>query len=337
MSAIAEKLKASFAGKKVAVIGDIVADQFLNGTISRVSREAPVFILKHDVTDTRPGGAANAAANVASLGGEPLLVGLAGKDEAGERLIESLLGSGVSTEFLVRDPMLATTTKLRVLAGQPYAIRQQVIRIDYENDAKIGDDLRGRFLENAAAAIANADAVIISDYNYGVAVPELNHMIRELASKRSIPVIVDSRLRLKDFSGFTSATPNQEEAEAILGHSFEVNDAETLRVQLDLDSIVVTLGNKGMVFAEGGQTAVALAPIGSTQPVDVTGAGDTVIAAFALGLASGLPAVDSATVANHAGGIVVMKRGTAVASIDELIASISSVSLESTNAAATDA
>ena len=337
MSGIAEKIKTSFGGTKVAVIGDIVADQFLNGTISRVSREAPVFILKHDATETRPGGAANAAANVASLGGEPLLVGFAGTDEAGKLLLESLKTLGVGVERIVTDPILSTTTKLRVLAGQPYAIRQQVIRIDYENDAQIGKDLRCRFLENAAAAIANADAVIVSDYNYGVAVPELNHMIRELASKKSIPLIADSRSRLTDFSGFTSATPNQEEAESILGRGFELDDAEILRKQLNLDSIVVTLGNKGMALAEAGRTAVALEPIGSTQPIDVTGAGDTVIATFALGLASGLDAFESAGAANHAGGIVVMKRGTAVATIDELVASISSVSLESTNAAATEA
>jgi len=337
MSGIAEKIKTSFGGTKVAVIGDIVADQFLNGTISRVSREAPVFILKHDATETRPGGAANAAANVASLGGEPLLVGFAGTDEAGKLLLESLKTLGVGVERIVTDPILSTTTKLRVLAGQPYAIRQQVIRIDYENDAQIGKDLRCRFLENAAAAIANADAVIVSDYNYGVAVPELNHMIRELASKKSIPLIADSRSRLTDFSGFTSATPNQEEAESILGRGFELDDAEILRKQLNLDSIVVTLGNKGMALAEAGRTAVALEPIGSTQPIDVTGAGDTVIATFALGLASGFDAFESAGAANHAGGIVVMKRGTAVATIDELVASISSVSLESTNAAATEA
>ena len=337
MSGIAEKIKTSFGGTKVAVIGDIVADQFLNGTISRVSREAPVFSLKHDAPEPRPGGAANAAANVASLGGEPLLVGFAGTDEAGKLLLESLKALGVGVERIVTDPILSTTTKLRVLAGQPYAIRQQVIRIDYENDAQIGKDLRCRFLENAAAAIANADAVIVSDYNYGVAVPELNHMIRELASKKSIPLIADSRSRLTDFSGFTSATPNQEEAESILGRGFELDDAEILRKQLNLDSIVVTLGNKGMALAEAGRTAVALEPIGSTQPIDVTGAGDTVIATFALGLASGLDAFESAGAANHAGGIVVMKRGTAVATIDELVASISSVSLESTNAAATEA
>ncbi|MFL6469135.1 MAG: bifunctional heptose 7-phosphate kinase/heptose 1-phosphate adenyltransferase [Pyrinomonadaceae bacterium] len=337
MSSISEHIRSSFSGKRIAVIGDIVADQFLNGTISRVSREAPVFILKHDATETRPGGAANAAANVASLGGDPVLVGMVGKDDAGSLLIQSLNDLGVNTDLIVSDPSLTTTAKLRVLAGQPYAIRQQVIRIDYENSVQIGEKLRSRFLENVSSAIATADTVIVSDYNYGVAEAGMIQAICELAGKRSIPVIADSRWRLTNFSGCTSATPNQEEAEAILGRSFELSDAETLRAQLDLDSIVVTLGNKGMAFAESGRSAIAIPPVGSTQPVDVTGAGDTVIAAFALGVASNLGTFESAVVANHAGGIVVMKRGTAVASIDELVASISAADLGSTNAAAIEA
>jgi rfaE bifunctional protein kinase chain/domain len=336
MREFAEQLGSTFKGKRIAVIGDVVADQFLNGTISRVSREAPVFILNHDETETRPGGAANAAANIASLGAEPLLVGVVGTDGSGAELESSLEDCGVETAGLVRSREVRTTKKVRVLAGQPYATRQQVIRIDYE-DSKLVDEATFRLLlENAAAAIEKADAVIVSDYGYGVADERLLGQIQKAAGERGIPLIADSRSRLANFAGFTSATPNQEEAEAILGDAFSLEAAGELRSLLGLKSLIVTLGSKGMALAEFGKSPISLSAVGSTQPVDVTGAGDTVIAAFSLGLASGLSAFDAATVANHAGGIVVMKRGTAVASIDEVTASLLAFDEESKNAAANE-
>lgn len=337
MNDLAANIASEFRGKRVAVIGDVVADQFLNGTISRVSREAPVFILKHDETETRPGGAANAAANVAALGGEPLLIGSIGDDDAGQKLVAALVDSGVKTELLVSNADVRTTTKVRVLAGQPYAIRQQVIRIDYENSVPLDETVVRKLRENALYAIENADAAIMSDYNYGVAEQQLLDVIRNAANERGIPLIADSRSRLADFKDFTSATPNQEEAEAILGSEFSLDGAEVLRSRLGLQHLIVTLGSKGMALAERGKPPVVIDVVGGTQPVDVTGAGDTVIAAFALGLASGLNILEAATVANHAGGIVVMKRGTAVATIDEVAASLLTTSKGSTNAAATEA
>ena len=337
MREFADQLTSKFKGKRIAVIGDVVADQFLNGTISRVSREAPVFILKHDETETRPGGAANAAANVASLGGEPVLVGLVGSDDAGAKLEKALQISGVKTDRLVRNPGGKTTTKVRVLAGQPYAIRQQVIRIDYEDSKPVDEAAFRSLAENAIAAIEKADALIVSDYGYGVAEARLLEQVQKAASEMGIPAIADSRARLGGFAGFTSATPNQEEAEAILESEFSLEGAEEVRTQLGFKSLIVTLGSKGMALAEFGKSPLALPAVGSKQPVDVTGAGDTVIAAFALGLASGLSAFDAATVANHAGGIVVMKRGTAVAAIDEVTASLSALDEETKNAAANEA
>ena len=337
MREFADQLKSKFKGKRIAVIGDIVADQFLNGTISRVSREAPVFILKHDETETRPGGAANAAANVAALGGAPILVGLVGEDEAGAALEKALINNGVKTDQLVRNMGGKTTTKVRVLAGQPYAIRQQVIRIDYEDREPFEEGVFRSFTENAIAAINEADAVIVSDYGYGAAEERLLEQVQKAATERGVPLIADSRSRLTNFAGFTSATPNQEEAEAILMSEFSLEAAEDLRTQLGFKSLVVTLGSKGMALAEFGKSPIAIPAVGSAQPVDVTGAGDTVIAAFALGLATGLSAFDAATVANHAGGIVVMKRGTAVATIDEVIASLSAIDEETKNAASNEA
>jgi rfaE bifunctional protein kinase chain/domain len=336
MTNLDKDIRRHFRGKKIAVIGDIVADQFLSGTISRVSREAPVFILKHNDTETRPGAAANAAANVAALGGVPILIGVVGNDQTAESLFAALASSNVDTKNIIRDEVRRTTLKVRVLAGQTYAARQQVIRIDYENESEMPNDAGARILGSALAAIADADAVVVSDYGYGIAATSLIDQVKQAAKARSIPIVADSRNGLKNFSGFTSATPNKEEAEALLNDAFEMEHAEKLREQLDLDSIVVTLGGRGMAIAEKGKPVSAIPAVGSDQPVDVTGAGDTVIAAFALGLASGMTAVESASVANHAGGIVVMKRGTAVAAIEELERSLTADQHPETHAAANE-
>lgn len=322
MSDLISAIEKTFPGKTVVVVGDLVADQFLRGTISRVSREAPVFILRHDETETFAGGAANAATNVATLGGKALVVGLVGKDEAGEKLVARLNASGVDCSRIISSESFKTTTKVRVLAGQHYAARQQVIRIDYENGSPVSESDRTALVSNVESAVASADAVIISDYDYGVANAQVAEAVMSAAKRRGIPVLVDSRFRLRDFEGATSATPNQDEVEQILGKNFDDVGCETLRKNLGFGSLLVTCGNKGMVLFENGKDAVRIEAVGSKEPVDVTGAGDTVIAAYALGLASGLGFSESAMLANHAGSVVVMKKGTASVSPQELTASI---------------
>jgi D-glycero-beta-D-manno-heptose-7-phosphate kinase len=312
----------NFAGKNIVIVGDLVADQFLNGTIERVSREAPVFILDHDSTDTLPGGAANAAANVASLGAKPLLIGLIGRDHNGSLLSASLDNSGVCPDYIIEDPEISTTTKIRVLAGQHYAPRQQVIRIDYKNRSEITESTRGKLHRNLTSAAETADGIIISDYNYGVADKELVALARNLAAERQIPLLIDSRFRLSAFPDATSATPNQEEVEQILGKDFTVENCAELRERLGYEALLVTCGNKGMLLCEREKRPVQIDPIGSLEPVDVTGAGDTVIAVYALGLAAGLSFERSARIANHAGGIVVMKKGTCSVSVEELVESL---------------
>ncbi|HEV7701339.1 MAG TPA: PfkB family carbohydrate kinase [Pyrinomonadaceae bacterium] len=327
MNSLSEIVSRGFGSSNVVVLGDPVADQFLSGTISRVSREAPVFILRHDETVTLPGAAANAAANVVALGGRVSLVGFIGDDTSGTELRRSLESAGVDISGLVTSPS-TTTTKVRVLAGQHYAARQQVIRIDYEDagtdDQKVREELKRRF----ALAAVKADALIISDYGYGSVFSEVFEDARTIADERSIPLIVDSRYRLAEFVGAATATPNREEVEQLLGKDFTTEQCSQLRERLGLTALLVTNGNQGMTLFEAGSAPQHLPAIGPTEPVDVTGAGDTVIAAYALGLASGLSYLDAAMIANHAGGIVVMKNRTSTVSAAELLDSFVSNNIE---------
>jgi rfaE bifunctional protein kinase chain/domain len=316
-----------FSQRRILVIGDSVADQFVYGAISRVSREAPVFILRHEHTETVPGGAANCALNLASLGAHVSLISVAGDDEPGRALVEKLNAAGVDCSGVLTSPALRTTAKVRILAGQLHSTRQQVIRIDYEgeplSDAALRERLRERVLEQAQAA----DAVIISDYNYGVADAEMASFTRDAAAARKIPVLADSRFQLANFAGVTSATPNQDEVEQLLGKQISTTDeletaCEELRDRLGYRALLVTRGSNGMMLLEDGVAAVHLEAIGAHDPVDVTGAGDTVMAAYTLALASDSSFPDAARLANYAGGLVVMKRGTASVNRDELENSI---------------
>lgn len=315
-------IKTTFPQKRIVIVGDLVADQFLRGTIARVSREAPVFILRHDETETFGGGAANAAVNVASLDAEAVLIGLVGEDLNGKTLIEKLKESKVNCNFIVSSENFQTTTKVRVLAGQHYAARQQVIRIDYENKNEIPFETIEKLKQNLLAAAENADAIIISDYDYGVANAVIFETARKISNETQIPLSIDSRFRLNEFSGATTATPNQDEVEQILGKNFTDEDCRKLCEKLGFESLLVTCGNKGMLLFEKEKTPLQIEAVGSKEPVDVTGAGDTVIAVYALGLASNLNFEESANLANHAGGIVVMKKGTASVSPEELLVSL---------------
>jgi rfaE bifunctional protein kinase chain/domain len=316
-----------FPQRKIVVVGDLVADQFLYGEISRVSREAPVLILRYERTETTPGGAANCATNLASLDASAVLIGVVGVDEAGTALLEKLWAASVNCDGVISSSSRLTTTKVRVLAGQIHSTRQQVIRIDYESPPLIEEEVRRQLRDRARKEIENADAVIISDYNYGVADEAMADTIREEARKNGVPVIVDSRFRLSHFSDFTSATPNEDEVETLLEKhvidSEELEAAATrLREKLKYHALLVTRGGNGMILLESGADPIYIEAVGGKEPVDVTGAGDTVIATYALSLASEATFSDAAHLANHAGGIVVMKRGTATINRQELLSSV---------------
>jgi rfaE bifunctional protein kinase chain/domain len=309
-----------FARQRIVIVGDSIADKFVHGSISRVSREAPVFILRHEHTETTPGGAANCAMNLVALGAHVSLISVTGDDESGSELRAKLEAAGVNIDGVVVSDKVQTTTKVRILAGQSHSSKQQVIRIDYEG-APLGDEsVRSAILKKLEQALKAANGIVISDYNYDVVDARAAEMIRKTTD---VAVLVDSRFRLSEFTGFTAATPNQEEVENLAGISISSTEdlesaAKELQKRLGHHALLVTRGNQGMTLLEADAAPVHIRAVGAQQAVDVTGAGDTVIATFALALASGASFADAAHLANFAGGLVVMKRGTATVSASEL-------------------
>ena len=317
----------AFSSRRVLVIGDLIADEFIYGQVARISREAPVLILQYDTTQVVAGGAGNAANNVASLGGRAALAGIVGTDVEGKRLLASF-HKGVDRSGVVRDRQYVTPVKTRVLAGGVHSAKQQVVRIDRAVGWPLGDDASRAFARTLDRALADCDAVILSDYGSGLITPALAESVRSAVAGRSrrrrIPVLVDSRYRLTDFRGLTTSTPNESEVEQILALRID-DDIEVLeragRLLLQrtgMEAVLITRGSRGMALFERRQRTIHVPIFGSDEVADVTGAGDTVIAAFGLALAAGASFYEAARLANYAGGIVVMKRGTATVSASEL-------------------
>ncbi|MEO5936766.1 MAG: PfkB family carbohydrate kinase [Terriglobales bacterium] len=318
------KIVDSFSRVTVAVMGDLVADEFVFGEIARVSREAPVLILKYRDRTIVPGGGANAIYNLAALGVNVLPIGVVGDDEPGRALLKAFRQKHIPVSGIVKVKNYPTVTKTRILAGQSHSARQQVVRIDREPDREL-DAKTLRSLQVAARQYARAaDGLLISDYGYGAASPTMFSALRISNALSGITVTLDSRYRMLEFPGVTAATPNEPEVEAALG--FKIGDdiarlhaaGKALMQKLKLDSLLITRGKDGMVSFARGRKPIEIPIHGTDQVADVTGAGDTVIATFTAALATGADAEDAARLANYAGGIVVMKRGTATASADEL-------------------
>ncbi len=316
-----------FARRRVAVVGDLVADEFLSGQISRVSREAPVLILRYDQTYVVPGGAGNAANNAATLGGRVDLFGLIGRDESGRALARSFRPA-VSRRGVLKPSGYLTPRKTRVLAGGVHSAKQQIVRIDREPAAAAGTDTRTAFEAAVLAGIRGVDAVLLSDYGYGLVTPELataiDRRLRRGRSDRRVPILVDSRYRLGDYRGLTACTPNEPEVEQLLGVRIDDDPrvleraGRALLRRSRMQAVLITRGSRGMALFEPNARTRHIAIYGSDEIADVTGAGDTVMATMALALAAGASFHDAALLANYAGGIVVMKRGTATVSADEL-------------------
>lgn len=316
-----------FSSRKVVVIGDIIADEFISGEVARVSREAPVLILKYDATTMVAGGAGNAANNIAALGGRARLVGLVGSDAEGRRVLASML-RGVDRSAVVRARAYRTPVKTRILAGGIHSAKQQIVRIDREAGWPLGEGASRALASKIEPSLDSCDAVVLSDYGSGLVTPALADVVRRQLARRSrrrpVPVLVDSRYRLLEYRGFTTCTPNEAEVEQVLGVRID-DDPEALeragRLLLSrtrMGSVLITRGSRGMALFEPKQPTVHVPIFGSDEVADVTGAGDTVIASFSLALAAGASFYEAARIANYAGGIVVMKRGTATISPKEL-------------------
>jgi D-glycero-beta-D-manno-heptose-7-phosphate kinase len=320
-----------FSSRRVLVVGDLIADEFIYGEVARVSREAPVLILKYDATEIVGGGAGNAANNVAALGGRARLVGLVGTEPEARRLVSSF-HPGVERTHVTRSRDYRTPVKTRILAGGVHAARQQIVRIDRESGWPLDQTIGRTATRRLASALEGCDAVLLSDYGSGLVTPALAEAARRAAAassrRRPIPVLLDSRYRLLDYRGLTTCTPNESEVEQLLGIRIDENaDAferagRTLLRRTAMHAVLITRGSKGMALFQPRQATVHVPIFGSDEVADVTGAGDTVIATFALALSAGASFYEATRLANYAGGLVVMKRGTATVSAAELGAAI---------------
>ena len=329
------QLIASFRGKRLVVFGDLIADEYVYGRVARVSREAPVLILEYDATEIVPGGAGNAANNVASLGATVTLVSLVGRDEPGRRLFK-VLPRGVERSGLARPGGYRTPVKTRILAGGIHSAKQQVVRIDRFTGEPVADAHREAAEQVARKAVKGADAVLVSDYGSGLVTPKFVHELagltgngppqggRHIRGGRQIPILIDSRYALTKYRGLTACTPNESEVEQVLGVTID-DQAQVLEragrallKRTRMQAVLVTRGSRGMALFEAAKKTVHIPIFGSDQIADVTGAGDTVMATMTLALASGATFEEAARLANFAGGLVVMKRGTATVSAAEL-------------------
>lgn len=316
----------AFPQQEIVLLGDFVADEFVSGEISRVSREAPVLIMRHRETQLVPGGGANAANNLAALGAIVRPVTAIGDDASGDGLIEYFKRAGVDTRNIVRVKGWTTPTKTRYLAGWTHKAGQQVLRVDREPTEELPDAVRKDLAVRAAKLAKKSRVMLVSDYGFGAATPESVRAIKRSAGAKLL-VTLDSRYRLGDYrgAGVTAGTPNEGEIEA-LHHSKIGSDLRKLddlgrktTRALGLAALVITRGKDGMVLFEPGKPSQAIPVYGPDEAADVTGAGDTVIAVFTLALAAGANFYEAAVLANYAGGIVVMKRGTATVSRAELL------------------
>jgi rfaE bifunctional protein kinase chain/domain len=313
-----------FRGRRLLVLADLVADEFVYGRVQRVSREAPVLILQYDGVDVRLGGGANAAHNIRTLGGTPIPLGVLGGDAHGGLLRGLLREKGISAARVLSDPAFVTPVKTRILAGGVHSTKQQIVRIDKATRLAPSSGSRRSVLGALRGFQGRLDGVLVSDYGFGLLTPQLVSAAIAFARRRRIPVTVDSRYGLLSFRGMTAVTPNEAEVEAALGiaigherRKLEAAGRGLLR-RLGARAVLITRGSDGMALFEPGRAPLYVPIHGSDQVADVTGAGDTVIATFTLALAAGASAAEASLLANYAGGIVVMKRGTAAVSAAEL-------------------
>lgn len=317
----------TFPARRIAVLGDFLLDEYIIGSTSRVSREAPIAVVDYQRTVHHPGGASNAAQNITAAGGGATALGVAGRDREGDALVELLASKNVDTGSLRRDEDYLTPLKLRILAGEMNAQKQQVARVDRSSRIESSGVLAETLAPALERAVESCDAVLISDYGVGLVPGALSRDAIAWSRERGIPVVVDSRFELMSYAGATVATPNEVEALEAIGvrDESQLTSGELARRLIagsGIEQFIVTRGSKGMLVCRGNGEETGIGIVGSNEATDVTGAGDTVSAYVALSLASGASVVEAAWMATYAAAVVVMKRGTATATPEEVRALI---------------
>nr|MBP7322305.1 D-glycero-beta-D-manno-heptose-7-phosphate kinase [Deltaproteobacteria bacterium] len=308
----------SFSRSRVLVVGDLMIDHFIQGTVSRISPEAPVPVVTMTAETLRLGGAANVVHNVRALGGTVFAAGAIGNDAMGKKILQEFRTLGVNTDGTVKSTAFPTTVKTRIIAHH-----QQVVRFDRETLRPLPATVRHKLLTYLKHRVPQIDAVIISDYGKTVICQELMKEILTITRAHDVQVIVDPKVKnIALYHGVNMITPNQKEAGESVGLSITTDDdaahaAQLLQRKLDCDAVLITRGEYGMTLLERNNSCVHI-PTLATEVYDVTGAGDTVISALTLALATGASPMVSALIANIAAGIVVRKLGTAVVESEEL-------------------
>jgi rfaE bifunctional protein kinase chain/domain len=319
----AEEITSQLCERRIVVLGDVMLDEFLWGDVTRISPEAPVPVVDIRRESTHLGGAANVLANLLALGARACVIGVIGDDFAGERIQSSVTEkSAMQTDgLLIADKSRPTTIKTRIIAQQ-----QMIVRADREHRTPVDAQTEGRIIAAVKTALANAQALIVSDYDKGVVTPRILSEVLPAAYGR-MPVLIDPKIRNFDsYRPATLVTPNHHEA-LRLANLEEDSDAALqtaalmIRARLGCDAVLITRGDRGIMLFEGERDPVHV-ETAAREVYDVTGAGDTVIAMLAAALAAGASMTEAAVLANQAAGIVVGKLGTATASAEEVLASI---------------
>lgn len=313
-----------FSQKRIAVWGDFILDEYIYGTTRRISREAPVLIISYKNQEFSLGGAGNSILNLKALGAVPFPIGVVGSDRPGQQILQMLKKQGISSEGFLQNKNFKTPIKTRILAGEHTTRKQQILRIDREANVPDSKYINQKLQKVLQTTKNQVNALLISDYNYFTVKEATFDSILPFFKKSKIPVTLDSRFRLVNFKGITVATPNEPEVEWAL--KIELDDniqilnqaGEELLKKTQAKAILITRGSKGMMLFEKDKPSLSISIHGTTDIVDVTGAGDTVISVFTLALACGATFKEAALLANHAGGVVVMKRGTATLTPKEL-------------------
>lgn len=301
----------------VLVIGDMAIDEMVYGTTDRMSREAPVLILRHYKTKIILGAASNAAHNISSLnGGKVSVIGTYGDDYYAPILLNTFKEAGVNTEYMVKDNFRATTVKTRISGSCSQSVTQQIVRIDRETVEPLSKDTESKIIAQMELAVPKHDAIILSDYNIGLLTENVIAKAIELAKKYNKIIVVDSQKDLDRFQGVTSMTPNQPDSEKFVG--FFIKDKETLEragremlVKTNADSALITLGGDGMALFEKDGRYEKIPVFNKTDVFDVTGAGDTVVATYTLAMAAGMSKKNAAIIGNLAASIVIRYFGCA--------------------------